>query len=262
MTLDTLDAGPALRDAAAAPWLAPAAARAVAPSRLLLFVGLAPSAEVAATLAAEGMRCLCLAGMAAAVDASRLARFDALVVDAGALGATPAAALARLRAALGCPLIVSAARGHPIDEVLALELGADAWLPPPPLAPRRLRAQLLALLRSHAAPPTVAPDEGLGCPWRIDRVHNRLHGAAARPVVLTEAQAALLQCLLDADGRVVPRARLADTLVPSHGRALQARSIDVYVHRLRARLREASARAYDIDAVRGRGYRLVDAPPA
>ena len=53
---------------------------------------------------------------------------------------------------------------------------------------------------------------------------------------------------------------LADRLVPSHGHALQARSIDVYVHRLRDRLRKAGAADHDIEAVRGRGYRLCALP--
>lgn len=260
MTLDATMAATALRHGAAARFgdalrqVVPPL-RAAAASRLLLFVGMAPSAELRAMLAPDGMRCLSLPTAAAAVEAARLARFDAVVVRGAALGASPSSTLPRLRSTMGCPLLVWAEPDDEVDEIGALEHGADAWLRQP-MAPRRVRAHLLARLRSHAVPLPVPLEDRLGCPWRIDRVHNRLHVAAARPVALTDAQAALLQRLVDGDGRVVPRAQLAEALMPSHGHALQARSIDVYVHRLRARLRGAGVREYDIEAVRGRGYRL------
>jgi DNA-binding response OmpR family regulator len=258
MSLDIATAAtvaPGPRDAVPAPHGPWFAAPRPAPSRLLLFVGVNPRPEMTALLAVEGMRCLSLASVPAALDAARLARFDAVVLHASALGAARSRALTALRAALGCPLLVWGDADEDFDEILALEQGADAWLPPA-MAPRRLRAHLLALLRHQEPATEPAADDALHCRWQIDRVHNRLYGAAARPVALTEAQAALLQCLLDAEGRVVSRAQLADALVPSHGHALQARSIDVYVHRLRDRLRKAGSHGQDIEAVRGRGYRL------
>jgi len=261
MTLDaSTTAGPLLRSAVAPSFDSAllredAAPRAAAAARLVLFVGVAPAAEVASVLAQDGMRCLWLAHPYAAIEAARLARFDAVVLGAASLGAAPATELARLRSALGCPLLVWAGPDDEVDEILALEQGADAYLPQP-LAPRRLRAHLRALMRSHATPPPPPTEAPLHCAWRIDRVHNRLHGATRHALPLTEAQASLLQCLVSADGRVVPRAQLAQALLPCHGHALQARSIDVYVHRLRHRLRQAGALGYDIEAVRGRGYRL------
>jgi DNA-binding response OmpR family regulator len=259
MTFAAATAVPALHDAGAQRFepyfVARATPRPAAPSRLVLFIGVTPKPELTTLLAIDGMRCLSLPSVAAALDAARLARFDALVLHTAALGVGPARTLAGLRLALGCPLLVWAGADDSIDEILALEQGADAWLPQP-MAPRRLRAHLLALLRHHVPAAEPVADEALQCRWQIDRVHNRLHAAAPRPVALTEAQSALLQCLVDADGRVVSRAQLADALVPSHGHALQARSIDVYVHRLRDRLRKAGVAGHDIEAVRGRGYRL------
>jgi DNA-binding response OmpR family regulator len=235
--------------------VAPAAPprRLPAAARLVLFVGARADAELAAVLLQVGIRCLWVRAPGAALEAARQARFDALVIGPRVLGAQAAALLARLRAAFGCPLLLWAQGGDEVDEIMALEQGADAYLGPP-LAPRRLRAHLLALMRLRPAP--VSPMPASLVAWRVDRVRNRLHDAAHEPVALTQAQAALLQALLDADGRVVPRAQLADALQPSHGHALQTRSIDVYMHRLRGRLREADARGFEIEAVRGRGYLL------
>jgi two-component system response regulator RstA len=232
-------------------------------SRLVLFVGaeMRPDTALADALARDGTRCLWLAGAEQAIRAARLAFFDAVVLDGLLVDGAAGRTLAEVRGALRCPVVVVGRHADEIDEIVALESGADAFLARP-LAPRRLRAHLLALLRHHAPAAEPPADETLRCRWHVDRVHNRLHGAAPRPVALTEAQAALLQCLVDADGRVVSRAQLADTLVPSHGHALQARSIDVYVHRLRDRLHKAGAAGHDIEAVRGRGYRLCTLPEA
>jgi DNA-binding response OmpR family regulator len=225
---------------------------------LVLFVGAAcrPAAPEFSTLGRDGVRCVWAADLDQALRMARLARFDALVIDAGALAAREGWALARARATFGCPLLVVAERGDEIDEIVALELGADAFLARP-LAPRRLRAHLAALWRPRggtaaAPPPETAPPIRMAG-WWLDGVGNRLVGDD-RSVALTELQAALLQCLLAATGRAVPRAQLRAAL--PLGKEVGARSVDVYVHRLRKRLADAGVRELAVVCVRGRGYLL------
>ena len=232
-----------------------------ATASLLLFVGadLHPGTALCELLAQDGMRCLWLAGTSAALRAARLARFDAVVLDAAALGTRGAAVLIELNAALQCPLIVVASRPDEVDEIVALEYGAAAYLAQP-LAPRRLRAHLAALLRERTAaaffdadaarPPEPTPHAG----WQLDRVANRLY-RGERGVPLTEVQSALLQCLIEARGLIVPRARLAAAL--PNRQDIGARSVDVYIHRLRQRLQGVGVTGFCIEAVRGRGYRLA-----
>ena len=225
---------------------------------LVLFIGAAcrPGPAVCESLAHEGMRCLWLGGHEQAALAARSAQFDAVVVDATSLPARGGAALAQLRAAVACPVVMLAERGDEIDEILALELGADAYLQRP-LAPRRLRAHLSVLLRRRR--PAVADDSAFELPstsdgrWHVDRVGNRLLRGSVS-MALTEVQSAFLQCLFDAGGRIVPRSRLVAAL--PNGHAVHARSIDVYVHRLRKRLHAGGVFDLLIEAVRGRGYVL------
>jgi two-component system OmpR family response regulator len=240
-----------------APWGGSAPARVVIDT-LVLFVGAGcrPARAEFSTLGRDGVRCVWSADLEQALRMARLARFDALVIDAGALAAREGWALARARAAFGCPLLVVAESGDEVDEIVALELGADAFLARP-LAPRRLRAHLAALWRPRsgamAAPePDTAPPAQMGG-WWLDRVGNRLVGDD-RSVTVTELQAALLQCLLAAAGRAVPRAQLRDAL--PLGREVGARSVDVYMHRLRKRLADAGVRDLVVVCVRGRGYLL------
>jgi DNA-binding response OmpR family regulator len=233
------------------------------PATLVLFIGsdCRPGRADVEILGRDGVRCLWVADGNEALRAARLARFDALVIDARALGPRRGFTLTRLRLAFDCPLLVVADRHDEIDEIMMLELGADAYLERP-IAARRLCAHLGVLGRmrqrggsSAPAPPSPAPAQRE--PWRLDRIANRLVGPWGE-VTLTELQCALLQCLLDADGRVVARAALADAL--PLGREVHARSVDVYLHRLRRRLADAAVRGWTIETVRGRGYRLQITP--
>ena len=226
---------------------------------LVLFVGAAcrPSPAVCESLAHEGMRCLWLGGHDQAMQAARSAQFDAVVVDASSLSERGGAALAQLRAAVRCPVVMLAECGDEIDEILALELGADAYLQRP-VAPRRLRAHLSVSIRSRqpTAPglgPREAPTED-DSHWQVDRIGNRLLRGSVG-VALTEVQAAFLQCLFEAAGRIVPRPLRLVAALPN-GHPVHARSIDVYVHRLRKHLHGAGVFDLLIEAIRGRGYVL------
>jgi DNA-binding response OmpR family regulator len=239
-----------------AAWTGGAPARTVVDA-LVLFVGAGcrPTRAEFSTLGRDGVRCVWSADLEQALRMARLARFDALVIDAGALAAGEGWALARTRAAFGCPLLVVADGGDEVDEIVALELGADAFLARP-LAPRRLRAHLAALWRPRgviAAPAPEVPPQAQAGEWWLDRIGNRLV-SDARSVAVTELQAALLQCLIAAAGRAVPRAQLRAAM--PLGKDVGARSVDVYMHRLRRRLHDAGVRDLVVQCVRGRGYLL------
>ena len=233
--------------------------RRVRPSSLLLFVAARPLPQASRQLSEAGWRCLWMPDPAQAIAVAALARVDALVVDLATLGGAGARWLTRLRRSLHCPIVAVGIAGGEADEIRALDLGADAYQRLP-LSPRRLQAQVAAVLRlrhaaDHGSPPAV-PAAALPR-WRVDRIDNRLLGPDLA-LDLTDAQGALLHCLLDAAGRVVPRAALAAAL--PRGDAVRARSIDVYVHRLRRRLHQVTRLGIEIEACRGRGYRLVTAP--
>lgn len=236
----------------------PAPARS-APARLLLFVGeaLRPEPAFADALARDGVRCLWLAGPAQAQRAARLAVFDAVVLDGALVEGEAGRLLAELRAALRGPILVVGRAADEIDEIVALECGADAYLAPP-LAPRRLRAHIAALLRrplARADGNAPAPVAG----WSLDPLGQALVDGR-RAVALTEVQTLLLQCLFDAAGALVARAQLMAAL--PRGERLQVRSVDVYIHRLRQRLRDEGVDGLVIESVRGRGFVLRAAAEA
>jgi DNA-binding response OmpR family regulator len=229
------------------------------PAHLVLMVARqrAPNRALIDCLAQRGLRCIWIDGLPGLERAASQVAPDAIVYDAQADPLPLAQALSQLRARFSGVVLVLDDSHDEVDEILALELGADGLLPHP-VAPRRLRARLEALLR-RAQPETlqaigdaVSPELPAG--WQLDPVQNMLHRHDQR-IELTASQMQLLRCLARHVGRVVPRAELHHHVCAPDS-DLRARSIDVYVHRLRQRLAAAGVIDLQVDAVRGRGFIL------
>jgi len=238
-----------------------------APAHLVLLVARrrAPVRSVVDCLAQRGLRCIWIDGLQGLDSVANQVVPDAIVYDAQADAAPLPLALAQLRRRFGGALLVIDGSTDEVDEIMALELGADAHMAHP-VTPRRMRARLEALLRRHGGAATLhadgygdtAPDLPSG--WRLDPVHNQLQ-RGAQIIALTGGQAHLLRCLAQHAGRVVPRAELHEQVCAPDSE-LRARSVDVYVHRLRQRLSLAGVHDLAIEAVRGRGFVLRGAAPA
>lgn len=241
----------------------PPTPRSAAPASLVLVVGTAlqPVAE-AADLRAAGVRSICVATPEQGLDAAPSVRFDSVVLHASSLvgpaGVALSLTLPHWRDRFCCPIVLIADQADEVDEILALELGADAFLVRP-VSPRRLRAHLMRLLAQRrivaagsAAWARAAPPQHLGR-WKIDRVRGWL-SSGAQLVRLTEGQTALLLCLAEAQGSVVPRRQLLDVM--NSRDELADRSVDVYVSRLRQLLVRQGVGDLDVVTVRGRGYAL------
>lgn len=246
----------------AGPGSAAAAGSAAVPTHLVLMVGhgVRPDTTLQDDLARSGIRCLWFQSVAQALGAAAHARFDAAVLHVGGALASVAARFGEWHQALRCPIVIVTDQHDDVDEIIALELGADAYLPLP-LPPRRLSAHLQALVRrqgGHGAaslPVTSTPPAPLQAgKWSLDRVRNRL-SCGEQQVELPDALATLMQLLIEEQGRVVPRSRLLAGL--GKGRALNTRSVDRYVARLRQRLQDERVDGLRIDGVRGRGYSLL-----
>jgi DNA-binding response OmpR family regulator len=231
-----------------------------APAHLVLLVARrrAPQRGVIDCLAQRGLRCIWIDGLQGLDRVADQVLPDAIVYDAQADATPLPLALSQLRRRFSGALLVLDASSDEVDEIIALELGADAHLPHP-VAPRRLRARLEALLRRHGGATLHAERSGDAAPdlpsgWRLDPVHNQLQ-RGEQHIALTGGQTHLLRCLAQHAGRVVPRAELHEQVCAPDS-SLRARSVDVYVHRLRQRLSAAGVHDLAIEAVRGRGFVL------
>ena len=149
------------------------------------------------------------------------------------------------------PIVMLTALGSLRQRVSGLDAGADDYLAKP-FAPAELVARVRSVLRRTrpVVKPRIQQRGALGFDPGQRRVE--VDGVEVR---LSPAELELLAALFDAQGRVVTREQIVDRLHP-HGEWIDARSIDVYVRRLRMKLGDTTARSRFVVTARGAGYRL------
>ncbi len=152
------------------------------------------------------------------------------------------------------PIIIASARSEEVDRVVGLELGADDYvIKPYSVREVVLRARVI-LRRSDAASSTPSEVVEFGV-LKIDRAAHRVFVNNAE-VTLTALELRLLTTLLDRKNRTQSR----DTLlldVWQLNTAIESRTVDTHVKRLREKLGPAAAY---IRTVRGIGYRFASSP--
>lgn len=145
------------------------------------------------------------------------------------------------------PVIMVTALGSTIDRVVGLEVGADDYVSKP-FEPGELVARIRAVLRwapARAAgaaamvASTIHPVAFRFGAWRLDTASRELRHADGVLVPLSTSEYRLLTVFLMHPRTVLSRERLVEL---AHRRALQPtdRSMDIQIHRLRQRLRDAS----------------------
>jgi two-component system, OmpR family, phosphate regulon response regulator OmpR len=183
--------------------------------------------------------------------------FDLLILDVMMPGETGLTLTQALRqpehAARLLPILLLTARGEAMDRIKGLEAGADDYLPKP-FEPRELLLRINAILRRTAKPSetrAAAPDIRLG-QWRFDSARDALV-SGARHVRLTEMEAGLLRILAAEPGVAISREQLAER---SKG-AVNDRTIDVQITRLRRKIEPDAKMPRYLITVRGAGYMLI-----
>jgi len=154
-------------------------------------------------------------------------------------------------ATAGVPIIMLTARTSEAERVVGLDLGADDYVTKP-FSLRELAARVRAVLRRgriEAAAPAVY--RGAHIAADFDAVSVAVDGADVR---LTRREFELLRFLVENRNRVISRDRLLER-VWGYDRAVETRSVDVHVGRLRGKLGRAGRQ---IETVVGLGYRFVE----
>jgi DNA-binding response OmpR family regulator len=221
---------------------------------------------LAAAVAGAGYRVRLEASAGAGQARLETARPDALVLGLTA-PALDALALGAAAVRAGVPLLLCTAPGQTALWRLGLEIGAADFLCAPvdhdELAARVAAALWRATAAAAAAPPAdQLPRRGPAGALRVGdlAVWPAAHAVtlAGQEVRLTRTEFRLLQALAERPDETHPRDELAAALWPVPDAGLR-RSLDLHVHRLRAKLRSpaGAGRTPRILAVRGVGYKLA-----
>jgi DNA-binding response OmpR family regulator len=150
------------------------------------------------------------------------------------------------------PIIMLTARGEEVDRVVGLELGADDYVVKP-FSPRELLARIRAVLRrTEGAERPAAAGQAAG-DLHVDEARHAVT-VGGQPVELTAKEFGLLAALMRADGRVLGREQLLETVWGyANAAEIESRTVDVHVRRLRAKLGAEARRIVTVKAV---GYRF------
>ena len=156
----------------------------------------------------------------------------------------------RIRELSDIPVIISSARHDLTDKVLALEYGADDYLPKP-YEPRELVARIQSHLRRY--------DGSIGKPpsrFRLDEAQMTIHKDDAL-LALTNAEYELLALLLRQKGKVISREYIANN-VNAISWESSDRSIDVLISRLRHKIEDDPKHPLFIRSIRSVGYKFTE----
>ncbi|MGG4342458.1 response regulator transcription factor [Paenibacillus lautus] len=154
------------------------------------------------------------------------------------------------------PIIFISARDSGMDQIMALENGADDYITKPfdmELVLAKIRSHLRRAVGAYASGQedehTV---ESAGLIIYPERFVVTYGDESAE---LTQKEAALLTMLMEKDGRVVSRERLLD-LMWEDQHFIDDNTLNVYITRVRRKLRELGVGDL-IETVRGAGYRFI-----
>jgi len=210
-------------------------------------------------LSNEGYRVSSAANAAEASLRMRDLAFDLIVLDVMMPGESGVEFTTRLRNRAdplrSAPILMLTARSDIEDRVAGLEAGVDDYLAKP-FEPRELALRIASILRraSRRVPSNVKTAR-FG-DYSFDLARSELQRAGEH-TPLTTRECELLRIFALAQGEVVSRERLARRTDDEGAEAVNERSVDVEIARLRRKIEDDPAAPRHLQTVRGQGYRLL-----
>ncbi|MBD2867813.1 response regulator transcription factor [Paenibacillus arenilitoris] len=162
----------------------------------------------------------------------------------------------QIRTVSTCPIIFISARGGEMDQVRAIENGADDYLTKPfhyEVVMAKIRSQLRRVYGDYAASAGERTVERSGLALYPERMELRLHG---RAVALTKKETVLVETLLERCRRLVSRETILEKLWDDYT-YVDDNALSVNITRVRKKLAELGIEDA-LETVRGTGYRLND----
>lgn len=164
--------------------------------------------------------------------------------------------LQRIRQVSQIPVLMLTARGDDIDRISGLNLGADDYVSKP-CSPGELAARIRAILRRSGKADRDGPGDEISTGDLVLYPSNRRAVWRTAPLELTGTEFSLLEVLARSAGQLVSKQEIS---LRAFGKPLTAfdRRIDVHISSIRQKLGTRSDGQPWIQAVRGRGYQLLE----
>lgn len=182
-------------------------------------------------------------------------RFDLIILDIMMPGDDGITLCKEVRKTSDIPIIMLTAIGDVTDKIIALEVGADDYLPKP-FEPRELLARIKAIARRFNEKPSVQQQQESivsFAGWRLYMDKRQLISPEDLEVSMTSSEYDLLVALIENPNRVLSRDHLLD-ITKSRPSGPFDRSIDTQVSRLRHKIEPDPKNPSFIKTIRGGGY--------
>jgi DNA-binding response OmpR family regulator len=142
----------------------------------------------------------------------------------------------KLREFSASPVLFLSAKRDEIDRIIGLKLGADDYITKP-FSIRELNLRVKAILRHTTAKPQGGKEKLVrvgGIDVDFDRHEVKVNGA---PVSLAPKEFEILRLLIEADGKILSRDQLSQSLWGAEqGLEMDIRIVDQHIARLRKKL--------------------------
>jgi two-component system phosphate regulon response regulator OmpR len=177
--------------------------------------------------------------------------FDLIVLDVMMPGESGISLATHLRGTTQVPILMLTARAEVEDRVAGLETGVDDYVTKP-FEPRELLLRIGGILRRAATPGVTTPDLPVNFgPFTFHPGRGELR-RGEDGIRLTERERDILRLLIETPGETVSREALS-----GQSAAVNERTIDVQINRLRRKIESDPANPVYLQTVRGWGYRLL-----
>ncbi|MDD3475354.1 MAG: response regulator transcription factor [Sulfurimonas sp.] len=189
-----------------------------------------------------------------ALSAIALEEFDLIILDLTLPGMDGLEVCKELLKKYDIPIIISSARSDITDKVIALELGADDYLPKP-YDPRELEVRIKTILRrlNKSIPKDIEEREEI---FSLDEEKQEIK-KNGKFIKFTPAEFAIMSLMCKRKGFVVSRYDILEScnLFSSDE---DSGSIAVIVNRIRNKIEDNPKNSQHFLTIRGIGYKLVE----
>ncbi|WP_113086267.1 response regulator [Agrobacterium rosae] len=164
--------------------------------------------------------------------------------------------LRKIRQVSDVPVLMLTARGDDVDRISGLNLGADDYVSKP-CSPGELAARIRAILRRSGRSERDGLVEEIRTGDLVLYPSKRTAEWHGTPLELTGTEFSLLEVLARSAGQLVSKQEIS---LRAFGKPLTAfdRRIDVHISSIRQKLGTRADEQPWIQAVRGRGYQLLE----
>jgi len=187
-----------------------------------------------------------------ALSAIALEEFDLIILDLTLPGMDGLEVCRELVTKYDIPIIISSARSDITDKVIALELGADDYLPKP-YDPRELEVRIKTVLRRQNK---SMPEEEVQEIFVLDEQKQEIR-KDGKFIKFTPAEFGVMSLMCKRKGFVVSRYDILDSCDVFNADE-ESGSIAVIVNRIRSKIESDPKNPKHFLTIRGMGYKLIE----